>query len=208
MMDGMSKRFRKWNGPIWNWSPSNVTLYIFVHLRTSLYIFVDLKSAELHALGNSFGQVSKISQFRGGTGGTGGSCILAGGSTGIKGKYREVMWRAKTKRESFDGFPRKFLICCGSRPHVMGRFGLAAGWCDVCCVGICVSCNLLQPHRDSGINHALVWGTRMMDFVICVDSKSSSSGSCYCHRSKKQPKTTPWTAPGIRNRWVDAVLFF
>ena len=55
---------------------------------------MDLKLAELHALGNSFGQVSKISQFRGGTGGTGGtggSCILAGGSTGIKGKYREVM---------------------------------------------------------------------------------------------------------------------
>lgn len=49
---------------------------------------------------------------------------------------------------------------------------------DVCCVGICVSCNLLKPHRDSGINHALVWGTRMMDFVICVDSKSSSWGSC------------------------------
>jgi hypothetical protein len=56
-------------------------LYTFV-------LFVDLKLAELHALGNSFGQVSKISQFRGGTGG---SCILAGGSTGIKGKYREVM---------------------------------------------------------------------------------------------------------------------
>ena len=61
--DDMNKRFRKWNGPIWHWSPSNVTLYIFV-------LFVDLKLAMLWEIRLVRSRTSACQFHLGGTGGT------------------------------------------------------------------------------------------------------------------------------------------
>ena len=159
MMDDMSKRFRKSNGPIWNWSPSNVTLYIFV-------LFVDLKLAELHALGNSFGQVSKISvpvlrwNF--------GFCVLAwiNGEkrAGVTGSKENIVKWCEGLKQSVSLLTVFLEDSWSVVVHDLMWWGVL-GWqlVDVCCVGFELQ---LAATRDSGINHALVWRGWWMWWIL------------------------------------------